>query len=50
MLNPQIISDDGEWEAFFYAHWMACGVRFRTFWDLMQYQYSMFSQSEREKA
>jgi SMI1 / KNR4 family (SUKH-1) len=50
MLNPLIISDKGEWEAFFYAHWIPVGIRFRTFWDLMQYLYRAFSQSEKETA
>jgi hypothetical protein len=36
LLNPLVASGDGEWEAFFFAHWVPGVRRFRSFWELMQ--------------
>lgn len=35
LLNPQIATPQGEWEAWFHAHWVPGAVRYRSFWDLM---------------
>jgi hypothetical protein len=36
LLNPEVISADGEWEAWFFAHWIPGAVRHRSFWNLMR--------------
>lgn len=36
LLNPRVVSADGEWEAFFFAHWVPGVHRFPSFWALMQ--------------
>ena len=36
LLNPRVTSADGEWEAFFFAHWVPGVRRFPSFWALMQ--------------
>ena len=38
LLNPQVISLDGEWEAWYFAHWLPGAHRYRSFWDLMQWE------------
>ena len=35
LLNPQIVSSDGEWEAIFFANWVPGNRRFRSFYDLV---------------
>jgi len=36
LLNPEIKTASGEWEAWFFANWRPGAVRYRSFWDLMQ--------------
>jgi hypothetical protein len=36
LLNPRVVSPDGEWEAFYFAHWVPGARRFPSFWALMQ--------------
>jgi SMI1 / KNR4 family (SUKH-1) len=36
LLNPQVITDAGEWEAWVFAHWLPGANRYPSFWDLMQ--------------
>ncbi|MGW5162362.1 SMI1/KNR4 family protein [Nonomuraea wenchangensis] len=36
LLNPHVVTSDGEWEAWLLAAWMAGAKRCRSFWDLMQ--------------
>jgi hypothetical protein len=36
LLNPQVVSNDGEWEAWFFAAWLPGATRYRSFWELMQ--------------
>lgn len=36
LLNPQVIFEDGEWEAWFFAYWLPGAVRYRSFRELMQ--------------
>jgi hypothetical protein len=38
LLNPAIVTDDGEWEAWFFANWMAGAERYPSFRELMQAQ------------
>jgi len=35
LLNPEIQTADGEWEAWFFASWKPGANRYRCFWDLM---------------
>ena len=42
LLNPRIVTADGEWEAWFYAPWNLVPARYRTFWELMQAEYQAF--------
>lgn len=39
LLNPKVVTSEGEWEAWFLSNWMPGARRFRTFWELMLYQY-----------
>jgi hypothetical protein len=40
LLNPQIVTDKGEWEAWFFADWLSGAKRYRSFWDLMEGEYA----------
>lgn len=40
LLNPQVITDEGEWEAWFFADWLPGAKRYRSFWDLMEGEYA----------
>ncbi|MEV5086182.1 SMI1/KNR4 family protein [Streptomyces sp. NPDC056159] len=42
LLNPCVVSADGEWEAWFVAHWLPGVVRYQSFWDLMNDEYRRF--------
>jgi hypothetical protein len=49
LLNPEVITPDGEWEAWLFAHWVPGAMRYNSFWDLMQEEYEalhMVSQDE----
>jgi hypothetical protein len=35
LLNPQIVTPEGEWEAWFFAHWIPGAVRYRSFWEMI---------------
>ncbi|MFF3068889.1 SMI1/KNR4 family protein [Kitasatospora sp. NPDC057936] len=43
LLNPLVVTADGEWEAWYLAHWLPGAVRYRSFWDLMNAEYAEFS-------
>ncbi|MET9660994.1 SMI1/KNR4 family protein [Streptomyces sp. NPDC006510] len=42
LLNPCVVTADGEWEAWYLAHWLPGAVRYRSFWDLMNDEYNSF--------
>ncbi|MGI3201371.1 SMI1/KNR4 family protein [Streptomyces sp. GLT-R25] len=42
LLNPGVVTPDGEWEAWYLAHWLPGAVRYRSFWDLMNDEYRNF--------
>jgi len=42
LLNPKIVTADGEWEAWFFANWLPGARRYRSFWELMQAQHESF--------
>ncbi len=39
LLNPQVLTEDREWEAWLFAAWLPGAVRFRSFWHLMQTEF-----------
>jgi len=36
LLNPQVVFEDGEWEAWFFANWLPGAARHRSFAELME--------------
>jgi hypothetical protein len=42
LLNPQVVTPDGEWEAWFFANWLPGATRYRSFWEMMQTEYKKF--------
>ena len=42
LLNPQVVTPDGEWEAWFFASWLPGANRYHSFWDLMQAEHKNF--------
>jgi hypothetical protein len=42
LLNPKVLTPEGEWEAWFMGSWLPGARRFRSFWDLMKAEYEMF--------
>jgi hypothetical protein len=47
LLNPQVITPEGEWEAWFLASWYPGAVRYRSFQEMMQVEYKSFSSHEK---
>ena len=39
LLNPEVRTAEGEWEAWFFASWRPGATRYRSFWEMMQEQY-----------
>ncbi len=46
LLNPRVVTPDGEWEAWYLAHWLPGAIRYRSFWDLMNAEYKIFRGEE----
>ncbi|PZU96456.1 MAG: hypothetical protein DCF32_21640 [Leptolyngbya sp.] len=42
LLNPQIVTPDGEWEAWFFGDWLPGADRHRSFQEMMQAEYESF--------
>jgi hypothetical protein len=42
LLNPKIVTAEGEWEAWFFANWLPGARRYRSFRELMEAQYAEF--------
>ncbi len=42
LLNPEVVTPDGEWEAWFFAPWLPGADRYRSFWDLMNAEHGLF--------
>jgi hypothetical protein len=40
LLNPQVITKEGEWEAWFFANWLPGARRYRSFEELMRADYA----------
>ncbi|NEO15349.1 MULTISPECIES: SMI1/KNR4 family protein [unclassified Moorena] len=47
LLNPQIVFDNGEWEAWFFADWLPGANRYKSFIDLMQDRYNSLLECEK---
>ena len=48
LLYPQIVTPEGAWEAWFFAHWIAGANRFRSLWELMQHEHQGFLRLRQE--
>ncbi|MHC4951677.1 MAG: SMI1/KNR4 family protein [Planctomycetota bacterium] len=46
LLNPMAVTEDGEWEAWFSAHWVPGFVRYPSFFHLMVREYQSFCHLE----
>jgi hypothetical protein len=42
LLNPKIVTAEGEWEAWFFANWHPGAVRYRSFREMMEAHYRRF--------
>ncbi len=42
LLNPQIVTESGEWEAWFFGDWLPGADRYRSFQEMMQAEYKIF--------
>jgi SMI1 / KNR4 family (SUKH-1) len=42
LLNPQVTTENGEWEAWFFGNWLPGADRYRSFEELMQAEYQNF--------
>lgn len=42
LLNPQILTMEGEWEAWFFASWLPGAKRYPSFWEMMQSEHQSF--------
>ncbi|MBW4641254.1 MAG: SMI1/KNR4 family protein [Gloeocapsa sp. UFS-A4-WI-NPMV-4B04] len=42
LLNPQILTMEGEWEAWFFASWLPGTKRYPSFWEMMQSEHQSF--------
>lgn len=49
LLNPQIVTPEGEWEAWFFASWNEGATRYRSFWNMMQDEYKSFLNLREDK-
>jgi SMI1/KNR4 family protein SUKH-1/HEAT repeat protein len=47
LLMPELASEDNECEAWFLASWQGTAVRYKSFWDLMQAEYTSFKNMEK---
>lgn len=48
LLNPQVVTPEGEWEAWFFANWLPGARRYRSFWEMMQDEYQSFVQLQND--
>ena len=47
LLNPNVVTPEGEWEAWFFGNWLPGAERYRSFWDMMQAEYESFRKLRR---
>ena len=48
LLNPEVVDDKGEWEAWLFANWLPGARRYRSFRDLMQEEHASFLLLQKE--
>ncbi len=48
LLNPEVVNDAGEWEAWLFANWMPGAHRYRSFRELMQGEHESFLRLRKE--
>lgn len=48
LLNPKVITEDGEWEAWLFANWLPGATRYRSFRELMQAEHKTFLRLQKE--
>jgi SMI1 / KNR4 family (SUKH-1) len=46
LLNPQVVTADGEWEAWFFGNWLPGASRYRSFAELMEAEYHSFHERD----
>ena len=46
LLNPKVVTPDGEWEAWFFGNWLPGANRYRSFAELMEAEYQSFHARE----
>ena len=46
LLNPEVVTADGEWEAWFFANWLPGASRYRSFTELMEAEYRTFHERD----
>jgi hypothetical protein len=49
LLNPEVVTDAGEWEAWLFANWMPGAHRYRSFRELMQGEHESFRRLQKER-
>jgi hypothetical protein len=42
LLNPQVVTEEGEWEAWFFGDWLPGADRYRSFREMMEAEYHNF--------
>jgi hypothetical protein len=50
LLNPQVITPEGEWEAWLLATWLPGASRHPSFWDMMQAEHEKFIDWRQQEA
>jgi hypothetical protein len=50
LLNPEVRTQSGEWEAWFFATWSPGAHRHRSFWEMMQKEYRGFVRLHKGRA
>ena len=48
LLNPKVLTPDGEWEAWFFGNWLPGANRYRSFAELMEDEYHSFHERNSE--
>jgi hypothetical protein len=41
LLNPRVVSEDGEWETWFFANWLPGATRYRSFVEMILKEYEL---------
>jgi hypothetical protein len=49
LLNPAVVDDEGEWEAWFFAHWVPSAEPYSSFRELLEETHSRFVDDEKAR-